>query len=95
MKTRIVLDVAAKEGLHTYGIPPHMHNEIIAYINEGYPPGGFLNAVLENDLKMAGARADPTNAVALHNYVKWLFAFAPLTSWGHQGAVKEWMKTKR
>ena len=48
-------------------IPDHMHGAVIRYVEDGIEPGGFLEAVLCNDLKGAVMRADAINKARLFN----------------------------
>ena len=75
-----------------YGVPAHMHGGIIRYYENGIPPGDFLSAVINNDLKEAIGRADDINVDALKAYVMWFYNQAPGGSWGHAGAVDNWLK---
>ncbi len=75
-----------------YGIPEYMQQGIIYYYEEGLPPGDFLSAVIDNDLKEAIGRADTTNVNCLKAYIMWFYNQAPRGSWGYAGAVKAWLK---
>jgi hypothetical protein len=75
-----------------YGIPVRMHGGIIRYYEKGIPPGSFLTAVINNDLKEAVNRADATNVNCLKAYVMWFYNQAPGGSWGHEGACDNWIK---
>lgn len=55
-------------------IPAHMHQGVRDYVFNRLEPGGFLTAVLENDLKGAVGRADNinrTHLAAWANFVVW------------------------
>lgn len=43
----------------------------------GFEGGGFVKAVVDNDLRMAFARADDINRQALHFYVMFNDCFSP------------------
>ena len=77
--------------MHEYGIPEYMQDAIIRYYENGIPPGDFLGAVIDNDLKKAIERADDVNVNCLKAYVMWFYNQAPSGSWGHAGAVKDWL----
>lgn len=77
-------------GLQECGIPDYMHEGMELYILHGKPPGDFLTAVLSNDLREACLRADDVNRWHLHNYVRFLFCYAPFGSWGSEKAFKDW-----
>lgn len=58
------------------------------YRDHGIKPGGFLSAVLENDLYMALARADDWNRDNLGQIVKWVHWSLPAHIWGSREAVQ-------
>lgn len=80
------------EMMHFYELPIYMHGSLVEYIMEGRPVGGFLKAVLENNLSEAVNRADNVNQEALVRYVKFLHNKAPSGSWGREGACEYWRK---
>lgn len=53
-------------GIHL--IPQHMRPGMLAYIERGQRPGGFMSAWLSGDMEGARHRADPTNVAA---WKKW------------------------
>lgn len=61
------------------------------YILDHKEPGGYLRAVLENDLMTAIQTADPQNLKQLKNICKWIFNNAPGDSWGDQCTVDNWI----
>lgn len=75
-----------------HGIPEYMHGAIRRYYENGIPPGDFLTALLNNNLKETYARADDTNVRAIKGYVMWFYNEAPAGSWGYDGAVKSWIE---
>jgi hypothetical protein len=81
----------SKEKLSELGIPDRMWGGIIRYYENGIPPGHFLSAVINNDLKEACWLADDENQHLLFNYVRWFYNYAPASSWGYPTAVKEWL----
>lgn len=81
-----------RESLAQCGIPEHMHGAIIRFYENGIPPGGFLSAVIDNDLREASARADDINRHALFNYIRWFYNHAPSGTWGYSGAVNDYLK---
>lgn len=52
-------------------IPQLTRNSIMRYVEQGIQPGGFLTAVLCNDLYNATGRADRENLAALPAIVRW------------------------
>jgi len=79
-----------KAMMGAYGIPDYMHGALIRYYENGLPPGDFLTALLNNDLRETFARADDTNTYAVRGYVMWLYNEAPGGSWGYPNAVNDW-----
>lgn len=61
------------------------------YVEHRVPTGGFLRAVLENDLKEACIRADLENIEVIPIYVHWLYNKAPVICWGSPEKVKAWL----
>jgi len=80
------------EKMSEHGIPRYMHGGIIRYYENGIPPGSFLTAVIDNDLKEACGRADDMNRHCLFNYIMWFYNEATTGSWGHPSATTEWYK---
>jgi hypothetical protein len=73
------------------GIPEYMQGGIIRYYENGQPPGHFLKAVIDNDLRGAIERADDTNVHCLKNYIMWFYNHAPGGSWGRDGACQKYL----
>ncbi len=61
------------------------------YVNDRIPPGGFLTAVLSNDLTQAVARADDTNIRLLPEYVRYCYNEIPSPCWGSPERVEAWL----
>lgn len=72
-------------------IPGHMHEGLKAYVMKGLPPGGFLTAVLSNDLKEACGKADSINRHAIFQWVQFLHNDAPALCWGSPDRVEAWI----
>lgn len=62
------------------------------YVNFKIKPGGFLTAVLENDLKEAFARADHINRYRMFEIVSYCYNEIPANCWGSKKAVNDWLK---
>ena len=75
--------------------PEHMRSGLELWITDGIMPGGFLTAVLENDLKGAIMRADEINQVNMFGIVSFIYNRCPLDCWGSPGKVKAWAKMHR
>jgi len=71
-------------------IPERMMPGLKMWIEHGKSPGGFLRAVLENDLIEALRRADDENLANLPAFVAYLYNEAPALCWGSAEKVKAW-----
>ena len=79
-------------GVHGFEtLPGHMVQGVCDYIIFGLPPGGFLTAVLSNDLKMAFGRADEQNQHAMRRWVMFMYNEMPSQAQGSPEKVDEWM----
>ncbi len=74
-------------------VPQSTIRGIARYVEHGIPPGGFLTAVLENNLKESFARADEYNRRAMFDIVMLLYNYAPSNCWGSPERVAAWMLT--
>ena len=81
-----------RESLTESEIPDYLWDGLVAHIINGREVGGFLTAVLMNDLANACFRADVENKVKLCLIVTWIYNHAPSASWGSLDAVKEWQE---
>ena len=75
-------------------IPVHDHQGLLDYLFLHIPTGGFLRAVLSNDLKEACLHADDENRYALWNIVAFLCNHAPSDAWGSAEKYTAWMERK-
>jgi hypothetical protein len=57
----------------------------------GTAPGGFLVAVLCNNLTSACNLGDTPNRNALSAYVEFLYSYAPVSCWREPECVIKWM----
>ena len=76
-------------------IPEHMVDSVKRYLEAGIKPGDFLTAVLENNLTESFARADSINQTHMLDWVKFLYNELPMSCWGSQEKVKNWIDKKR
>lgn len=88
----MMLSDRQKAAMWEYGIPEYMHGGIVRYYENGIPPGGFLTAVINNDLQMAVGRADSTNKECLPAYIMWFYNEAPSGTWGYENAVRDYLQ---
>lgn len=72
-------------------IPLHAQDTLENYLLRGWSPGGFLTAVLANDLMRACTSCDPTNRQSLVDIAKWVQHRAPTGSWGNYDTVDAWI----
>jgi hypothetical protein len=75
-----------------YRIPEHTQTALSDYIERGIPVGGFLHAVLSNNLFDAVGKADGQNLPALKDITGWIFTQAPQGSWGSEALVLRWIQ---
>ena len=68
---------------------------IQSYKDHRLDPGGFLRAVLENDLTSAVKRADDLNRRYLSDVVTYCYQVLPSASWGNRGLVASWLHDRR
>lgn len=76
------------------GIPPHMWDGVLRYIDHGIKPGNFLTALFSNDLVEAVQFADEENRRALAEWARFLYNDAPWGSWGSAEQVTAWRGLK-
>jgi hypothetical protein len=74
-----------------YKVPEHTQIALSDYIERGIPVGGFLNAVLANDLAGAVGRADAANLHALKDIVNWVYNHAPQNCHGNEALYRRWL----
>lgn len=72
-------------------IPEHTKMALRMYVEEGYMPGGFLTAVLCNDLFRAVDHADSETAAALVQIVKFIYNRVPNTAWGSAQQMRHYI----
>lgn len=75
-------------------IKPEIIRAIRRYADEHVATGGFLRAVLSNDLREAIWRADDENKAALPEIVWYCFWQIPGNCWGSPEAVKAWLEKR-
>ena len=72
-------------------IPTSTQTALENYITNRWGPGGFLTAVLENDLCGAFGRADSHNLAELANIVRFIYNRIPAEAWGSRDKVSKWL----
>lgn len=65
------------------------------YAQQGIPTGGFLRAVLANDLMEAMGRADPGNRATMFEICSYVYNEIPYNCHGSYKIVDEWIEKHR
>jgi hypothetical protein len=72
-------------------LPEHMREGAQESVELGREPGGFLRALLSDQLVAAWQRADSENRAALGIWINWLLGEPPMTCWGSPAKVQAWI----
>ena len=72
-------------------IPESTAETLSAYVLYGRPMGGFMEAVVSNDLMSAQGRADTQNLRAFHDICRLVYNHVPMGSRGSRAAINEWI----
>lgn len=75
----------------TYQMPPAIAAGFHAYVEHRRKVGGFLTAVLTNNLVLAVNRADAESTECLAQIVQYMFNELPSDSWGSREIVARWL----
>lgn len=78
-----------------YDMPEAIHRGLKRYRDTGCPTGGFLQAVLENNLMKAFAAADPQSTASMKDIVRWCYWNLPADAWGSAKQYKDWVEKHR
>jgi hypothetical protein len=81
------------EALAESEVPHHLRAGLVRYFSDGILPGGFLQAVLCNNLLLAVGRGDPASLEGLVRLVQFLTEHAPWLAWGSRTQVLNWTTT--
>lgn len=73
-------------------LPDHMHDAIVAWIEQARPTGSFLRALLSNNLMDAFGQADEANTAAMRQWVIYLYNYAPAGCFGSPEKVRSWIE---
>ena len=73
-------------------VRPDVIESIMSYVHDRVPPGDFLEAVLENDLKESFERADDDNIRSMFEIVQFVYNEIPARCWGSPEKVKRWLR---
>lgn len=78
--------------MHDYSrIPKHMMESLDLYVSHRIQPGGFLTALLENNLSEAVGRADHINIELIPTYCSYMYNMMPSDSWGSPELVSKYL----
>lgn len=69
-------------------------DNIRRYVDDGLPTGGFLEAVLSNDLFGAIGRADESSLHNLQAICRYVYNHVPSACWGSPAKVDAWLAAK-
>ena len=73
-------------------VPEHIRAGITNYFELGLHPGGFVSAVIANDLTRAVQSADHENRKHISSIARWIAFNAPTGSRGSWEAVENWIE---
>lgn len=76
------IDEIKGKGITSMQIPERIKRSIDAYVTHRQPVGGFLQAVLSNQLFEAVGRADNESMAALREIIQYIYNEIPAKSWG-------------
>jgi len=75
-----------------YLLPAHIAKSLEDYFQRGTPVGGFLQAVITNDLFAAVGKADECNIRVLPAIAAYVHMNGPIRSTGSREAYDEWVR---
>lgn len=75
-------------------VPSHTLKTLVDYVANRVPTGGFLHAVLTNDLIETMGRADHINREHIHDICSFVYNWLPANCWHSEEAVKRWLERK-
>lgn len=76
-------------------LPERLRGGIQRWIERGIRPGGFLVAVLDNDLRLALNLADDKHVSVLRDICHWLCNHAPAACFGSPEITARWYEVRR
>lgn len=72
-------------------IPEDIRDSLIRYVKHGLRTGGFLEAVLSNDLMDAYRRADRENLIMMPAIIAWIYSHVPTGAHGSRATYQRWL----
>lgn len=79
-----------ESGLNYNGLPEALREGARRWIEGGIVPGGFLCAVIRNNLVESFFRADDENCANMIRIVRWWYNEPPSTCWGSMEKFNAW-----
>ena len=76
-------------------IPELTQGALQRYVKQHIPTGGFLRAVLKNDLFGAMSKADESNQAALHAICMYVYNEMPCNCWGNEETINAWLEVDK
>ena len=76
-------------------IPEYTLDALVDYVQNGRRRGGFIIAVLTNDLFAACGMADDKNLPVLREIVRWLYNVPPSQCYGSKRKMEAWIRMNR
>ena len=80
--------------MRPYNLPDYTRDSLIRYVEHRIAPGGFLCAVLSNDLFGALGKADESNSAAIVEICRFIYNELPNGCWGSEERVNSWLAGK-
>jgi hypothetical protein len=77
-----------------HGVPEHLRDGLLRYVLNHVPTGGFLQAVISNDLHEALLRADEKSEAGLLGVVAWCHWNLPGGAYGSPERYKAWLRAR-
>lgn len=77
---------------HPDFVPPDIKESIDDYVQNRVPLGGFLQAVMANDLCEAVGRADADNMLTIRHIVGYVYNEVPPNAWGSKEKYYAWIR---
>lgn len=74
-----------------YNISESTQGALERYVEHKIEPGGFLTAVLSNNLVESFARADSFNQHNMKEIVSFIYSELPSNCWGSREIVNKWI----
>ena len=81
--------------IETYAsVPNHIMPGLVNFVEKGWEPGSFLQAVLTNDLFRAVGQADDINRSRLHNITTFIYNVFPSRIVRTKKGYNDWLEVE-